>query len=340
MTGTCNSDMTDNAKSTPPSAPAIFLPFNRGEYDTKPNLYRLGHDFGHGRADSKVLLIDSLADAYRQEKLAIRDGHLDQHYCDKMSRFDSALVNRYMVSTLLDEYPEFFTQQLRDGGIALHNKRSGETLLFDQHFHFREVVAEIDIPGICYCSGMDALANQVQEDICVLKIDAGIDELVCAHLCFPNKWSPNEKLGGSFLSIHQPVAGFESENPNAASLVKALINGGKYIRFAWGLSSDEKLNHHPDRAGPVVFRGNDDPLYIRVERQVLVGMSPANLLIFFIHTYYYDCRQICCDGLIARSLLRSIQSMKPDTLDYKGLSGCHGTITGWLEDLLDQQFIQ
>jgi len=311
--------------------PALYLPFYGKRYDTRPNLFRLGHDFGNNELDRKILQFDNLATAYIQCKQAVRRNSLDNYYRDILTNDDTtASINQFLVSRLLSEYPELFQARQRENTIDIHSSLSGETLVFDSRYHYRHCIGRIDEPGGQYRSGLDALAHQIQEDICVLSVGEQGDELLAAHLCFPNKWSPAEKIGKSFSQIHMPVARFADENRNTKSLVTALSRGGPYVRFAWGLSSDTKLDHHPKHGVAIDFRQAGDPLYIRVERQTLVSLYESGLLMFFIRTYYYDCYKICDDAQVRASLLDALESMKPDTLEYKGLVNSKDKIVNWL----------
>lgn len=317
--------------STPLAAPALYLPFRGKRYDTRPNLYRLGHDFGNNAVDNKVLQFDNQDAAYRQCKLALRHNALDHYYRDLLSNDKAAAsVNRFLVSRLLGEYPELFQVRQSDDEIEIHSSLSGEALVFDSQFHYRHCIGPQDGSDNQYRSGLDALANQIQEDVCIITIGEQDDELAAAHLCFPNKWSPAEKIGKSFAQIHDPVARFADENRNAGSLVTALSRGGPYVRFAWGLSSDTRLDHHPRHGITIDFQEPGDPLYVRVERQTLVYLGEAGLLLFFIRTYYYDCYEICADAKVRASLLDAIESMTADTLRYKGLVSCKDHIISWL----------
>lgn len=310
--------------------PALYLPFCGKRYDTRPNLFRLGHDFGNNELDSKVLQFDNLATTYRQCKQEVRRNTLDHYYRDLLSNDSAASLNRFLVSRLLSEYPELFQSRKGDNEIEIHSSLTGETLVFDSQFHYQDCPGRQDGSDCPYRSGLDALANQIQEDVCVVKVGEQGDELVAAHLCFPNKWSPAEKIGRSFAQIHVPVARFAEENRKAGSLVTALSRGGPYVRFAWGLSSDTRLDHHPRHGITMNFNNAGDPLYVRVERQTLVYLDEEKLLLFLIRTYYYDCHGICEDNKVRASLLDAIQSMTGDTLRYKGLDRCKDNIISWL----------
>jgi hypothetical protein len=322
------------SKFTSLKNPAKYLPFCNRLYDVKPNLHRLGHDFGNDLADRNVLQIDNQVARYRQQKLRCRDSRFEKYYCNELlpNGNEETSIHAYLITTLNREYPNLFQVLRTPGEMTLSSRLTGENLRFDDNFAFRGVTKTGNDRPIQYSSGLDALTSQIQEDICVATITGDLDRLVAAHLSFPNQWSPTDKVGKNFDTIHHPVALFADQNTRPHSLIRALTRGGPYVRFAWGLSSDDDLDHHPDLCRTVQFCSSDDQLYVRVERQVTVFLESAELLLFFIRTYYYDCRELLKISTNRHALLASINSMKPATLEYKGLTGSKSAIVRWLEN--------
>ncbi|MGW8248664.1 MAG: heme-dependent oxidative N-demethylase subunit alpha family protein [Acidiferrobacterales bacterium] len=325
--------MTEISKNRLLPGQARFFPFASGQYNEKPNLFPLGKDFGNGKRDSQLLQLDNQFDTYREQKLRARTRDYTKYVCELISKSDedAKTINSFLAKVACSEHPEFFQRQPSENGWSLKCTLSDETLRFDREGIFISAETGIAEPAIEYRSGLDALACQFQEDICVIKIDNSSDQLVAAHLCFPNRWAAGHKIGKSFFEIHQPVGRFAESNPNTSNLVNALLGGKPYIRFAWGLSNDLLLDHHPDTANNFHFNGAEDSLFIRVERQVLVGLPQNNLLFFFIRTYYYDCRQVCQDAGISAGFVKTLMSINADLLKYKGLSESRSRIVEWLQ---------
>ena len=311
--------------------PAKYKPFCGGRYDAKPNLFRLGKDFGNGASDQRVLQIDNQFDEYRQRKLATRKTNYQDYIGEIMSIEDERAVNTALSDIARREYPEYFEKLTKENEWLLRCRLSGETLCFSNENTYTGATSIDAAVGTTYRSGLDALACQFQEDICVLKIDDTVDRLVAAHLCFPNRWSAPQKIGRSFMEIHQPVAGFEEANPNAFSLIRAMLGNTAYVRFAWGLSNDIVLDHHPEKFAGFHFKDEEDPLFVRVERQVLVGIAQNNLLLFFIRTYYEDCREKFFLKEFSSQLANSLLTMSQELLLYKDLSESRNKIVEWLK---------
>ena len=324
--------MPEKSKNRHLPGQATYFPFASGQYNEKPNLFPLGKDFGNGKRENQILQLDNHFDAYREQKLRARTRDYEKYICELISKSDedAKTINWFLAKVACSEYPEFFQLQTSENGWSLECTLSNETLKFDREGVFTSADTK---PAVEYRSGLDALACQLQEDVCVIKIKESSDQLIAAHLCYPNRWAAEHKIGKSFSEIHQPVGRFAESNPNTSNLVKALMGGKPYIRFAWGLSNDPSLDHHPDTANIFHFNGDEDSLYVRVERQVLVGLPQNNLLFFFIRTYYQDCRQVCKDAGISAGLAKTLMSINPDLLMYKGLSESRNRIINWLQTI-------
>lgn len=312
--------------------PATYKPFANGRYNEKPNLFPFGKDFGNDERDAQILQVDNQFNEYRSQKLRARTLDYSKYVCELESTTDQdkTTLNRVLARIACSDYPEFFQKQQSVNGWNLKCSLSGETLRFDSEDVFTGSQSDTTNPPVKYFSGFDALACQLQEDICVVKIDGSSDHLTAAHLCFPNRWAASQKIGKNFIEIHKPVARFAEANPNVASLIQAMMGGKPYVRFAWGLSNDTNLDHHPDTTDEFRFESDSEALYVRVERQVLFGLPQNNLLLFFIRTYYEDCRKICRDMEIAQGLAKTLLSISDELLFYKGLSKSRDRIVDWL----------
>lgn len=179
---------------------------------------------------------------------------------------------------------------------------------------------EIDV--VCKFLGTGSFHDncmRLQEDIAIVKDGFNI----ALHLSFPNHWNPITKLGQSFIETHDPVADFDHINNISNSIIEACIHKGPYQRYAWGLSSDTRLNHHPlppegisyeDWAG----RKNQEEMYMRVERQAIKGFPEIDCFLFTIFTFFVHLKDLTTEQY--DSLESAIDSMTEDTLYYKGIN--------------------
>ncbi len=315
----------------------FYFPLEKGQYQVTPGLHVLGTDFGNGNADKLIFQFDNKFEQYHQVKLAARAESLEKYYCQQgfaphiMSR-----INQFILHQLCHESPDLFSYHSHNDQHHLHCTLTDEVLVFDSNFNLARATA--DVTG--YTDGLDALAMQIQEDLALVERSrGGLDRIIALHLCFPNHWAAQDKIGKSFLASHAPVPGMEKINQRSEQLLNSLVGKGPYVRFAWGLATDTNLNHHP-----LVPAGEDeklwqgrqfDPampeLYFRVERQVIYGFPELDAFMFTIRTYFYDVAVLKRSPERRLALQSALQSMSDATLDYKGLTESKPLILDWLQ---------
>lgn len=326
-------------------------------YEVVAGLRALGTDFGNGAADERVFQIDRDFSSYRKNKLQCRAERLGKYYATADYSPDvERAVTRFLVSRLTCEYPQLFSlDKQADGVSALRCVLTSEELIFDREMRLVGVrgAEDVDDGGDDeeddvavvppYASAFDALCSQVQEDVAVVsRAQDGTDHLSAIHLCSPSHWAAEDKIGKDFRFLHQPVPGIERVNQTSAALVDAMIKRGPYVRFAWGIAADERLNHHPslpsagltsdERCGQIFqSEQTDAPFVLRVERQVLCGLPEANAAIFTIRVYFVSGAEIRRDPR-KRDLFRAaLLSMTPESRTYKGLKNCLPELIAWLD---------
>jgi hypothetical protein len=170
-------------------------------------------------------------------------------------------------------------------------------------------------------SAYHELALNAQEDLALLA-EAPRSELIMGHVCMPSFWSPEHIKGASFYEIHKPVPGFPRDERVAERLGSVIATRGPLVRFVWTLTNDDRLDHHP-KGGRTSWAPNQ-PLWLRVERQVTVPLSEAppsspNPLgaLFLIRTYLYPLSSLSDEE---RSTLRAaLEAMPEEVARYKGL---------------------
>lgn len=325
----------------PSEQPPSYFPLDSGRYEVKTGLYALGTDFGNGEADEKIFQIDAGFRHYREAKLAARGERLSKYHCTH--RYSLRLGNTvacFIAHRLSQEHPSYFALEETQDGAILRCILTEELLSFDSNMKLIEARSKDRPVSPGYVSSLDALASQIQEDVAVITLS--VDHWLSAiHLCYPNHWAAEHKIAKDFASIHKPVPGIEKINERTSALVDAMIYKGPYVRFAWGLSTDSRLNHHPEPppgVSPSAWQGRyfnqaDPKLFLRVERQTLWGFPDEAGALFTIHTYFTDCREIKKDPDRLRKLESAIESMTPETLAYKGFADSKVNILAWLREI-------
>lgn len=300
--------------------PARYFPFQSGRYEVAPGLSRFGRDFGNGDADGHVFQIDSAFAHYRAEKERVRKAKPAHHTLTGDAPADIlAHVTRFAVARLALEHPDIFTATTAAGGTALHCHLTGEIIHLDD---CGQLSHALDHRGqrVAYTDALDAIASQVQEDLAILTITGDAHQLAAAHICFPNGWAPEQMIRRDFAGLHHIVPGMAAMNARASDFAKLMINATEgLVRFAWGISFDDRLDHHPDQP-----RTKWNPLrpaaWVRVERQTIWGFPAVKAALFTIRTYLYDLATFATDATTRAQLIAAIRSMSPESLEYKGLA--------------------
>jgi hypothetical protein len=313
------------------AAPAQYFPLAHGRYDVAPGLSRFGKDFGNGAADGHVFQIDRSFDNYRRVKLAARRERLGKYFQARDLRPAVArAVTAFILDRLAREHPQGF---VRAGGTLLCHF-TGESLAFDHDLNL-VAAGPSDAANPPYADAFDALASQVQEDFAVMSAEGDRHWLSAVHLCFPNSWAAEEKVGRTFAAVHEPVAGIEPINRQEADLVRLMVQATDgLVRFAWGVTFDDELNHHPRRPPGAATATRFDPAnpraFLRVERQTIWGLPAVGASLFTIRTYLYGCDELRRDPRRRAPLIAALRSMPPASLAYKGLADSVEPLLDWL----------
>jgi hypothetical protein len=321
---------------------ARYFPLDNGRYEVKPGMTPLGKCFGNGAADKLVFQIDDTFPHYRREKLVSRQECLNKYFQTyNYSSKVAAAVTRFVIWRLTYEHPNYFQVESFRDKIILNCQLTQEKLHFDKEYDLQKVDTQAGAISPSYTCSLDALAAQVQEDITVICRRDNTNWVGAIHLCFPNHWSAEDKIGKDFATVHAPVAGMEKMNQRAQAITNTMIVHQPMVRFAWGLSTDTRLNHHPEPSVNTLievwegrkFDINNPQLYLRIERQVIWGLTEYDAAIFTIRTYFRDIAEIKQDGAKRLHLISAIRSMSVDSLIYKGLVESRDNILAWLEEI-------
>ena len=271
----------------PADSPARYTPWTKGVYEVAPGLRPFGTDFGNGEADQRLFQIDNEFPRYLANKRAALAEWPSKYVCRSiLSRKVETAAADLIQQRLQLEYPD--------------QKVTATTL--------------------------DQLALLVPEDLVVVRTRDKENWVAYLHLCSPSHWAAKSKVGRSFFDVHAPIPGFERANAVSDGLVDAMVNKGPFVRFVWGVESDDRLNHHPD---PPPGRTKDEWLgrrfslgrfYVRTERQVIWGLPGVGAALFTIRVGHIPDHEILADESLRRPLVEALDSMSPAARDYKGLT--------------------
>lgn len=332
-----NTMLTDTNLQLP--SVADYFPIERGLYEVKAGLKVLGQQPVEGKIETHRFMVDDQYFHYLAAKNESRTENLAKYYLT--ADLDPELAShatRFILETLSQEYPEFFSWD----GELFHNQLIG-------------MRAELDLPGyrirrvswpnesfysIPFLDPFDLAASQVQEDLSLINQDpqTGRDWLSLIHLCFPNHWDPAEKIGRDFGEVHVPVAEIERLSATAAKIIDACIHKGPFIRFAWGVDTDTTLNHHPANTwsqSRVLDQYDPEHVghhtFMRYERQTLTGFPAFNSALFTIRTYFHPLTAIARNPERCEAMISALESMSDRVLAYKGLTKTRDPLVEFLK---------
>ncbi|MFT3945366.1 MAG: DUF3445 domain-containing protein [Agriterribacter sp.] len=305
-----------------------YLPFLTGKYSTAPGLIAI--EKNPVPSEKFIFQTDDAYHHYIENKTACRKEDIYKYYCTSKLLPDTiSRVNKYIAQQLSEEYPEIFTLRESGKSFSLYNHILNETIHWNDDW--------INVESDKYESLFDALCCQVQEDAAVVQMQNAEDRLTAIHLCSPNHWSPTEKCGKNFEVIHAPIPGMDKTMQQHPKMLSAIIQKGPFTRFAWGIATDKRLNHHPV-APPGIdsdywngrLEGSDaTKFYIRTERQNLVGFAEQNAFLFTIRTYFYDIDEL--DSNEKKLLWEAIDAMPYESKIYKGIDKMEAALKKQLE---------
>ena len=265
-----------------------YFPFMHGAYDVKAGITALGKDCGNGEADRRVFQIDEQYEVYRAAKchgMCHKQQHVLREHFDQST--ESAIVS-WMTHRLSVEHPRHLSQ-------------------FSDH-----------------PESLDQVAVRIQEDLAVLQIDErGGNRMSYLNVCMPSGWAPEQKIGRPFDAVHAPVPHIDSINTKQDSIARLMVNATRgAVRFAWTITDDAALNHHPGRdrraehPTPLPDHPVGEPL-LRVERQVIWGFPEQQASLFLIRTYLY--RFDTLGSPVRAALAKAVAGMSEASLVYKNM---------------------
>ena len=294
-----------------------YLPFLDGKYSTAPALVALAK--APNPIDQFIFQIDEKYLEYIANKSQCRQEDVGKYFCTADLNTETVVpMSQYIANQLAKEHPTIFTLERNEEKYVLFNAKTGEHIVWKDDW--------VLVENANYLSLFDALCSQVQEDLAICRLQDDRDWLAAIHLSCANHWGPSEKIGRPFSSVHGIVPGLEKLNQNYFKMLVTAVNKGPYTRFAWGISTDCRLIHHPvppTGVDPVYWQGrrvehDSSHIYLRVEKQNIIGFAELNAFLFTIRTYFYDIDELSKPE--KQALFTAVEGMSTESLEYKGLT--------------------
>jgi hypothetical protein len=130
-----------------------------------------------------------------------------------------------------------------------------------------------------------AAARLVQEDLLLLQATKLGHVLVAGVLCFPASWSLRQKMGRDLIGVHAPVDRYDAGMGQRVERILTALQPGRAVWRANVLCYNDPNLFQPRLESERRPFDPAKPLWVRVERQTLMRLSPSNAIAFTIHTH-------------------------------------------------------
>ena len=171
------------------------------------------------------------------------------------------------------------------------------------------------------------LAAIIGEDLVVLAREDNEWKIVAGAVLFPSRWKLSEKIGKGMDAVHTPVPGFaEALAPYMTATFDKITADRPVWRKNWSLHSTEDL-HQPTSIHEAATPEN---YWWRTERQTLTRAACGEFLYFTIRNRAEPLKWIKEDPQSATFFAETLESLRPETIEYKGLVSDHQKIIDYL----------
>jgi hypothetical protein len=171
------------------------------------------------------------------------------------------------------------------------------------------------------------LSAVIGEDLVVLAREDSEWKIVAGAVLFPSRWKLSEKIGKGMDAVHTPVPGFaEALAPYMTATFDKITADRPVWRKNWSLHSTEDL-HQPTSIHEAATPEN---YWWRTERQTLTRAACGEFLYFTIRNRAEPLKWIKEDPQSATFFAETLESLRPETIEYKGLVNDHQEIIDYL----------
>lgn len=130
-----------------------------------------------------------------------------------------------------------------------------------------------------------AAARLVQEDMLILEHSEQGYVLTSGILCFPASWTLRQKVGRGMMGIHAPVDRYDDALGKRVERILSVLQPGNAVWRANMLCYNDPHLFQPRLESERRPFDPQKPLWVRVERQTVMRLSPADAIVFTIHTH-------------------------------------------------------
>jgi len=171
------------------------------------------------------------------------------------------------------------------------------------------------------------LAAIIGEDLVVLAREESEWKIVAGAVLFPSRWKLSEKIGKGMDAVHTPVPGFaEALAPYMTATFDKITADRPVWRKNWSLHSTADLHQPTSIHAPAT----PENYWWRTERQTLTRAACGEFLYFTIRNRAEPLSWIKESPESAALFAQTLESLLPETIEYKGLVSDHQKIIDYL----------
>ncbi|MCC9626070.1 DUF3445 domain-containing protein [Thalassospira sp. MA62] len=313
--------------NSPSNIPRFPFPFPEDVYMYSTNIEphhaaRAGSPFEHAFDVDEHYVAEM-----KDRALVLAD---DPGRCQALPHMEMAgwdFVELVMVSKARD-YPDLFSLTIDGDQWHWINK----PLRIDDRFTFGD---RSTLP----CHPMEYIGRQVQGDHAILDQRDGNLWLDAGIITAQADWSLDFDVGMNFFEWHAPVplAHELGVFQRALKFLLTLPQGQPSRRLNWTLTVNPRLDTSPEnypKWGPdkltVTPDNMGEKVHLRVELQTFWRLPRSNAILFPIRTYLMAMNEVVTQPKWARRIHRVMRDLRPELVDYKGLSRYHPMLVQWL----------
>lgn len=173
------------------------------------------------------------------------------------------------------------------------------------------------------------VATIIGEDLVVLAREENEWKIVAGAVLFPSRWKLSEKIGKGMDAVHTPVPGFaEALAPYMTATFDKISTDRPVWRKNWSLHSTSDLHQPTSIHAPAEPKN----YWWRTERQTLTRAACGDFLYFTIRNRAEPLSWIKESPESAALFAQTLESLLPETIEYKGLVSDHQKIIDYLRN--------
>ena len=177
-----------------------------------------------------------------------------------------------------------------------------------------------------------AAALAVQEDLCVLRRDAGGRwRLTSGVVCFPSMWRLPDKIGLPLAEVHGPVPAYADELAERVDRFVDRLRADRPVwRRNWLLHASDELHLPEPPPPPAAPPAVPDGLWLRSERQTLRRLPRTGAVVFTIRTQQVPLAAVSSRPDVAAGLAAALEAWSPELVAYRSAAPWRDGAITWL----------